>query len=116
LGFWWSSSKGFLPLSLLAEAMVPLKPRTSPDKNRSKRKHDEKTIYGPLMVLARFAAPISNSVDDFLWCAFCFIRCYPFHTICILFFTCIGRIWLYFGAMIALAGAEKRKKQNWMNY
>jgi hypothetical protein len=36
-----------LALSLLVETMVPLKLRTTPDKNRSKRKHDEKTIYGP---------------------------------------------------------------------
>jgi hypothetical protein len=46
LGSWWSSSKGFLPL-LLAEAMVPLKLRIAPDRNRSKRKHDEKMIYRP---------------------------------------------------------------------
>jgi hypothetical protein len=47
LGFWWSSSKGFLPLSLLAEAMMPLKLRTAPDRNRSKQKHDENTICRP---------------------------------------------------------------------
>jgi hypothetical protein len=47
LGSWWSSSKGFLPLSLLAEAVVPLKLRTAPDRNRSKQKHDEKMIYRP---------------------------------------------------------------------
>jgi hypothetical protein len=47
LGFWWPSSKGVLPLSLLAEAMVRLKLRTAPDKNRSKQKHDEKMIYRP---------------------------------------------------------------------
>jgi hypothetical protein len=27
--------------------MVPLKLRTAPDRNRSKQKHDEKTIYRP---------------------------------------------------------------------
>jgi hypothetical protein len=28
LGSWWSSSKGFLPLSSLEEAMMPLKLRS----------------------------------------------------------------------------------------
>jgi hypothetical protein len=47
LGSWWSSSKGVFSLSLLAEPMMPLKLRTAPDKNRSKQKHDENTIYRP---------------------------------------------------------------------
>jgi hypothetical protein len=47
LGSWRPSSKGFLPLSLLANAMMPLKLRTTPDRNRSKQKHDENTIYRP---------------------------------------------------------------------
>jgi hypothetical protein len=47
LGSWWSSSKGVFSLSLLAKAMVPLKLKTVPDRNRSKRKHDKKTIYRP---------------------------------------------------------------------
>jgi hypothetical protein len=34
-----------LPLSSLAEAMMPLE--QSPDRNRSKQKHDENTIYRP---------------------------------------------------------------------
>jgi hypothetical protein len=34
-------------LSLLAKAMVPLKLRTTPDRNISKQKHDEKMIYRP---------------------------------------------------------------------
>jgi hypothetical protein len=41
---WWSSSIGFLPLSLLEEAMMLLKLRTTPDRNSSERKHD-KTRY-----------------------------------------------------------------------
>jgi hypothetical protein len=44
---WWSSSEGVFSLSLLAEAMVLLKLRTTPDRNRSKQKHDENTIYRP---------------------------------------------------------------------
>jgi hypothetical protein len=50
LGSWWSSSKGFLPLSLLEEAMMPLKLRTTPDRNRSKQKRDENTIYRPRVI------------------------------------------------------------------
>jgi hypothetical protein len=50
LGSWWSSSKGFLPLSLLEEAMIPLKLRTTPDRNRSKQKRDENTIYRPRVI------------------------------------------------------------------
>jgi hypothetical protein len=34
-------------LSLLSEAMMPLKPRTTPDRNRSKQKYDENMIYRP---------------------------------------------------------------------
>jgi hypothetical protein len=47
LGSWWSSSKGVFSLSLLAEAMMPLKLRTAPDRNRSKQKHDKNTICRP---------------------------------------------------------------------
>jgi hypothetical protein len=47
LGPWRSSSKGFLPLSLHAEAMMPQKLRTTPDRNRSKQKQNEKMIYRP---------------------------------------------------------------------
>jgi hypothetical protein len=48
---WRSSSEGVFSLSLLAEAMVPLKLRTTPDKNGSKqktrRKHDKQTSGNP---------------------------------------------------------------------
>jgi hypothetical protein len=44
---WWSYSIGFLPLSSLEGAMTLLELRTTPDRNRSKRKHDENTIYKP---------------------------------------------------------------------
>jgi hypothetical protein len=37
-------------LSLLAEAMMPLNLRTTPDRNRSKQKHDENTIYRPRVI------------------------------------------------------------------
>jgi hypothetical protein len=47
LGSWWSSSEGVFSLSLLAEAMVPQRLRTTPDRNRSNQKHDEKTICRP---------------------------------------------------------------------
>jgi hypothetical protein len=47
LGSWRSSSEGVFSLPLLAEAMVPLKLRTAPDRNRSKQKHDENMIYRP---------------------------------------------------------------------
>jgi hypothetical protein len=47
LGSWQSSSGGVFSLSLLAEAMVPLKLRTTPNRNRSKQKHDENMIYRP---------------------------------------------------------------------
>jgi hypothetical protein len=36
-----------LALFIVGEAIVPPKLRTTPDGNRSKRKHDEKTIYRP---------------------------------------------------------------------
>jgi hypothetical protein len=63
------------------------------------------------------ALPRRPPVSSMIICDVLFISSVatPFHNICILFFTCIGRIWLYFGAMIALAGAEKRKKRNWTN-
>jgi hypothetical protein len=44
---WWSSSKGFLPLSSLEGAMVLPKLISTPDRNSSKQKHDEKMIYRP---------------------------------------------------------------------
>jgi hypothetical protein len=47
MGSWWSSSEGVFSLSLLAEAMMLLKLRTAPNKNRSKQKHDGNTIYRP---------------------------------------------------------------------
>jgi hypothetical protein len=47
LGSWWSSSKGFLSLSPLEEAILPLKLGSTPDRNRSKQKHNENTIYRP---------------------------------------------------------------------
>jgi hypothetical protein len=47
LGSWWSSSKGLLPLSSLAGATMPLKLRSTPDRNWSKQKHDENTINKP---------------------------------------------------------------------
>jgi hypothetical protein len=47
LGPWWSSSLGLLPLSLLEEAMALSKLRSTPGRNSSKQKHDEKTIYRP---------------------------------------------------------------------
>jgi hypothetical protein len=34
-------------LALLAESMMLLKLRSTPDRNWSKQKHDEKTIYRP---------------------------------------------------------------------
>jgi hypothetical protein len=47
---WRSSSEGFLPLSSLEEAMMLLELRTTPDRNSSKRKHDENTIYKPRVI------------------------------------------------------------------
>jgi hypothetical protein len=47
---WWSSSIGFLPLSLLEGAMILLEPRTTPDRNSSKWKHYENTIYKPRVI------------------------------------------------------------------
>jgi hypothetical protein len=41
------SSLGLLPLSSLEGAMVLSKLRSTPDRNSSKRKHDEKMIYRP---------------------------------------------------------------------
>jgi hypothetical protein len=46
-GSWRPSSESVFSLSLLAEAMMPLKLRTTPDRNRSKQKHNENTIYRP---------------------------------------------------------------------
>jgi hypothetical protein len=37
-------------LSLFAEAMMPLRLRTTPDRNRSKQKHDENMIYRPRLI------------------------------------------------------------------
>jgi hypothetical protein len=48
--FWRSSSEGILSLPSLEEAMMLLKLRTTPDRNRSKQKHDEKTIYRPWVI------------------------------------------------------------------
>jgi hypothetical protein len=42
-----SSSLGLFPLSLLEEAMVLSKLRSTPDRNSSKQKHNENTIYRP---------------------------------------------------------------------
>jgi hypothetical protein len=50
LGAWWSSSIGFFSLSSLEEAMVLLELRTTPDRNRSKQKHDESKIYKPRVI------------------------------------------------------------------
>jgi hypothetical protein len=47
LGSWWSSSQGLLPLSSLEEAIVLPKLKSTPDRNSSKQKHDEKMIYRP---------------------------------------------------------------------
>jgi hypothetical protein len=44
---WWSSSIGFSPLSSLEGAMMLLELKTTPDRNSSKQKHDENTIYKP---------------------------------------------------------------------
>jgi hypothetical protein len=44
---WWSSSLGLLPLSLLEEALVLSKLRSTPDRNNSKQKHNQNRIYRP---------------------------------------------------------------------
>jgi hypothetical protein len=47
---WWSSSARVFSLSLFAEDMMPLKLRTTPDRNRLKQKHDENTTYRPRVI------------------------------------------------------------------
>jgi hypothetical protein len=47
---WQSSSEGILSLSSLEEAMMLLELRTNPDRNSSKQKHDENTIYKPWVI------------------------------------------------------------------
>jgi hypothetical protein len=45
---------------LLAKAMMLLKLRTTPDRNSSKRKHDENTIYKPRVILGVIKAKIKH--------------------------------------------------------
>jgi hypothetical protein len=51
LGSWWSSSKGFLPLSSLEEAMTPLKLRSiswqKQVETKTRREHDIQTSGNP---------------------------------------------------------------------
>jgi hypothetical protein len=47
---WWSSYLGLLPLSSPEGAMVLPELRTTPDRNNSKQKHYENTIYKPRAV------------------------------------------------------------------
>jgi hypothetical protein len=47
---WWSSSLGLLPLSSPEGAMILPEPRTNPDRNSSKWKHYENTIYKPRVI------------------------------------------------------------------
>jgi hypothetical protein len=47
LNKWWSSSGGVFSLSSLEESMMLPKLRSIPDRNSSKQKHYENTIYRP---------------------------------------------------------------------
>jgi hypothetical protein len=51
LGSWWSSSKGFLPLSSLVEAMMPLNLRSiswqKQIETKTWREHDIQTLGNP---------------------------------------------------------------------
>ena len=49
-GSWRSSSMGSFPLSLADTIVLLSLQRVCPSRNRSKQKHDENTIYGPLGV------------------------------------------------------------------
>jgi hypothetical protein len=47
-------SAGEFSLSLLTESMMLPKPRSTPDRNSSKQKHDEKMIYRPQAILGLY--------------------------------------------------------------